>query len=292
MHNLSDAREIPDAPGGVIGPVGGLLEDNPMGDFLHWVNQLLRPQDEPWIDRRDIPDLPLGDTNVLPFPTMPGNQLPDLGDVQKEPQVSNPVDEIISVWNESNYMTSVFWQPGVTLAGVQYMERNANPVQVDVPPPISLGDWKYPEVDPNYVSIYPDDWNDWPAPTTFPGENDMSFWDDLGDIGIEWINTQINPGFVNPGQFPIPTTPPPSLPVPQNGGGLVPPGGPPGVTCNTSCGPYPVMKMVCGQYKWVMPKRKRRRALLTESDYNALLRVQNLKVNQNMTVAIAKALTR
>lgn len=70
------------------------------------------------------------------------------------------------------------------------------------------------------------------------------------------------------------------------------PVGMPAAQCTTSCGPSPVYKKVCGQYKWVMPKRKRRRQLLTNKDYNDLLKLQTLKVNQNMTAAISKALTR
>lgn len=53
-----------------------------------------------------------------------------------------------------------------------------------------------------------------------------------------------------------------------------------------------VYKKVCGVYKWVKPGRRRRKKLLTDSDFNALLRIQALKVNQNMTIAIAKALGR
>lgn len=53
-----------------------------------------------------------------------------------------------------------------------------------------------------------------------------------------------------------------------------------------------VYKKVCGEYRWVKQKRRRRRQLLTESDFNALLRIQALKVNTNMTIAIAKALGR
>jgi len=53
-----------------------------------------------------------------------------------------------------------------------------------------------------------------------------------------------------------------------------------------------VMKKVCGQWRWIKPKRRRRKPLLTESDYNALLRIESLKVNKNMTVAIAKTLSR
>lgn len=53
-----------------------------------------------------------------------------------------------------------------------------------------------------------------------------------------------------------------------------------------------VYKKVCGVYKWVKPSRRRRKKLLTDADFNALLRIQALKVNTNMTIAIAKALGR
>ncbi len=53
-----------------------------------------------------------------------------------------------------------------------------------------------------------------------------------------------------------------------------------------------VYKKVCGQWKWVKPKRRRRRKLLTDSDYNGLLKLQTLKVNSNMNIAIAKSIGR
>ncbi len=53
-----------------------------------------------------------------------------------------------------------------------------------------------------------------------------------------------------------------------------------------------VYKKVCGEYKWVKQKRRRRRKLLTDSDYNGLLKLQTLKNNANMNIAIAKALGR
>lgn len=53
-----------------------------------------------------------------------------------------------------------------------------------------------------------------------------------------------------------------------------------------------VYKKVCGEYKWVKQKRRRRRKMLTDADFNALLRIQALKVNANMTIAIAKAIGR
>lgn len=78
--------------------------------------------------------------------------------------------------------------------------------------------------------------------------------------------------------------------VVTNGGS----GGPGAPVTFANCGPTasPVWKKVCGEYKWVYPKRRRRRQLLTNRDYNDLLKLQTLKVNNNMTAAISKALTR
>lgn len=128
-----------------------------------------------------------------------------------------------------------------------------------------------------------------PATTTAPtGENDMpgDFFDDLGDVGLDWLRGELGLG--------TPTTQTPFI----NTGGVTPQaptigpaaGATPAATCST--GASPVYKKVCGVYKWVTPKRRRRRRLMTESDYNDLLRIEGLKVNKNMTVAIAKALTR
>lgn len=36
------------------------------------------------------------------------------------------------------------------------------------------------------------------------------------------------------------------------------------------CGPSPVYKKVCGSYRWVYPKRRRRKQLLTKSDLSGL----------------------
>lgn len=40
----------------------------------------------------------------------------------------------------------------------------------------------------------------------------------------------------------------------------------PGPGGGGDCGPYPVMKRVCGQYKWVYPKRRRRKMFFTQGD--------------------------
>lgn len=57
------------------------------------------------------------------------------------------------------------------------------------------------------------------------------------------------------------------------------------------CGTW-VYKKHCGEYRWVKQSRRRRKKLLTDADFNALLRIQALKVNTNMTIAIAKAIGR
>lgn len=120
-------------------------------------------------------------------------------------------------------------------------------------------------------------------------EDDVSIFDDLGDVFVEKVRQEVlgqpsqplynqDPGAVGPT-------------VAVGGPGLPPPGMGGQIVCAPE-GPAPVWKKVCGIYKWVIPKRRRRRALLSEGDYNALLRIENLKVNKNMTAAIAKALTR
>jgi len=126
-------------------------------------------------------------------------------------------------------------------------------------------------------------------PTQQLAENEpvADVFEDLGDVFVDWVRGEV----LDPQpQYNQPVGSPTATPVAAPGG----PGIPPNMqqTCTTSCGPSPVWKKVCGVYKWVIPKRRRRRALLTEGDYNALLRIEGLKVNKNMTAAIAKALTR
>jgi len=109
---------------------------------------------------------------------------------------------------------------------------------------------------------------------------------DLGSAALGWAGT--------PTQLPEPSV------ITQTGTGVA--GTSMGTlpnlpTAAASCEPDDpmkgyVMKKVCGQWRWIKPKRRRRKPLLTESDYNALLRIESLKVNKNMTVAIAKTLSR
>ncbi len=59
---------------------------------------------------------------------------------------------------------------------------------------------------------------------------------------------------------------------------------------NGACGPCasPVYKKVCGGYKWVYPKRKRRKQLLTRSDARGLAALKGILGNgKSMEVWIA-----
>ncbi len=59
---------------------------------------------------------------------------------------------------------------------------------------------------------------------------------------------------------------------------------PPTVTC----GAQPVYKKVCGVYKWVIPKKKRRKQLLSNSDASGLAKLKGLVgVGKTMDVWIA-----
>lgn len=116
-----------------------------------------------------------------------------------------------------------------------------------------------------------------PVTTTVPnaGEGMADFFDDLGDVFTDWLSSELipNPFVADPGVI---TTQPVGTTTAAPGAGQK------GM----------VYKQVCGVWKWVPKKRRRRRALLTEADFNALLRIENLKVNKNVTMAISKAITR
>lgn len=120
-----------------------------------------------------------------------------------------------------------------------------------------------------------------------PQEDDVAWIDDLGQL------VGIAAPFLG-GSTPAPqvytTGYDPSEPVLANGGTSGP--GAPVTFANCAPGASPVWKKVCGEYKWVTPKRRRRRQLLTNRDYDDLLKLQTIKVNANMTAAISKALTR
>lgn len=124
------------------------------------------------------------------------------------------------------------------------------------------------EVPPAFIPVdaglgEPDPWE--PAETvTEPDEDESmpSFWDFVNPI-IDVAQGQApggTPGFAPP----VPGTPGTSLPS--------------GYTINSR-----------GQ---ICRKRRRRRRLLTESDFNDLMRIATLPNKQNVTVALAKAVGR
>ncbi len=103
----------------------------------------------------------------------------------------------------------------------------------------------------------------------------MPFIDDLGDLAIDWIGGQIRQPGVGGTQLPM--FPLSDVPATTGGTTTVIPGtgGPmmPAAVCN---GPSPVYKKVAGQYRWVYPKRRRRRQLLTQSDAAGLAKLKGI----------------
>lgn len=107
----------------------------------------------------------------------------------------------------------------------------------------------------------------------------------VGDV-IDVYNRTFNPPDMTPPR-------PPPVVMDSGGGGAVVVSGGGSVVGGGGGAPgmYWSPRANCGAGKWIKYRRKRRR-LLSESDYNALLRIETLKVNKNMTMAIGKALTR
>ncbi len=109
-------------------------------------------------------------------------------------------------------------------------------------------------------------------------ESDVGWFEDLYDT-VDVISGGWLPGgpvdpFGSPVQGPVVIT---QQPPPVIGQGPVvapPPMAVSGDPCNQ--GPSPVYKKVCGQYKWIYPKRRRRRALATKSDIKALASIKGV----------------
>jgi len=94
----------------------------------------------------------------------------------------------------------------------------------------------------------------------------------IADLGSQYIQTKYAP------------TPfmPPAIPAgPAIAGGVAAVAGAmgvglpfvdviPGMPDGKACGGRPVYKYHCGEYKWVYPKRRRRKALATQSDLRGL----------------------
>ena len=277
MSHYSD-REIAIEPGAgagwAINPGAGA-----MSDFLAWIATLLDPFDDetPLIDRRDIAaTIPLGYPQVPQAPAVERNELSDLVIAEspiREAAVLDPVVELIDP-------TQPFPWHLYPLGGPEFATwQGAQAARAELQQIVDMTPLQEAEA----ILMQPI----WEAEVTDVGD----FFDNLGDVFLDVAGTYFQQGRAAPMGFDSPPAPFPTadpLMAPLQAG----PGAPPGVACATKCGPYPVWKRVCGVYQWVYPKRRRRRQLLTESDYNGLLRIESLKVNKNMTVAIAKALTR
>ncbi len=248
----------------------------PEGRFIPWGRGLYGgfPLTHPNVDRRDIARVPMG-----PNVSAPGSRKPTSSRI---PTVAIPRGTPARV-------------PVSIVRGEPLFEKRRLPV-VKAPLPI------LPQVMPS------------PAPTGAGlAKKDTEMGLDLGAIGsvfkavggaipgpYDFFDTTGNllQGFAgntgavtsNPVVTPVPT----QLPT---GGGIGGGGIPTLPVQYDGCGDDDpmkgyVMKKVCGQWRWIKPKRRRRKVLLTESDYNGLLRIESLKVNKNMTIAIAKALSR
>lgn len=114
------------------------------------------------------------------------------------------------------------------------------------------------------------------------GDDNVSWFDDLYDF----VDTSLGgwlPGGVPPGGSAPPTytppavlpgVPPPIAPFPTIITGNQP------VTIDQSCsGAAPVYKKVCGVYKWVYPKRRRRKSLVTKGDIKGLAALKGVLGN-------------
>lgn len=113
------------------------------------------------------------------------------------------------------------------------------------------------------------------------------FFGGVADLGSAYISAKFGPpqpqGFLS-GAQPGVLTNDLTGPYPPAG---IPPVVPPGGSCNPRdpCGPSPVWKKVAGQYKWVTPKRRRRRQLITQSDAAGLAKLKGI-VGQGKTMEV------
>lgn len=124
------------------------------------------------------------------------------------------------------------------------------------------------------------------TPTTWslplPAEGVPAMWEGWSDVG-DWLGGVVG-DWVNPATTPLwnygaPAAPTPAVVPPAYGGPVVTPTGtPPG--------------MYVDSHGHLVHRRRRRRRLLTESDFNDLMRIATLPQKQNVTVALAKAIGR
>lgn len=110
------------------------------------------------------------------------------------------------------------------------------------------------------------------------------FFGGIMDVGTAYLQSKIAPPTYGGGFAPISTpgwgVPPfgaiaPTLVAPTAAVAAAGPGIPPAMDPRV-CGPSPVWKKVCGVYKWVYPKRRRRRQLITQSDAAGLAKLKGI----------------
>jgi len=242
-HRYDDADIIPDAPGGWAGTpsAGGASE------WLSYVSGLLHPPEL---------DFPVGGdfytavdwTGAIIPELVSGTPTATIIGVPKDvDRRDTPSDEeqllnvVVDINGEVVDTESPFYVPGITQAGIRYMEGQATTV-----PATDEGEdmgW-YTDIDEEWFGgMLPGG-----AQPTFPG----------------W-GGGATPGFGGPGQ---PNIPSPTIPPNGNGGGggVTPVPGL-GNACFTE-DPYKgcVYKRVCGVWKWVKQKRRRRKQLFTPRD--------------------------
>ncbi len=113
-------------------------------------------------------------------------------------------------------------------------------------------------------------------------EGELSMWEGWSDVA-DWAGGVIG-DWINPATTPIwnygsPAAPAPAVVPPAYGGPVVTPAGTPS-------------GMYVDRHGHLVHRRRRRRRLLTESDFNDLMRIATLPNKQNVTVALAKAIGR
>ncbi len=136
-----------------------------------------------------------------------------------------------------------------------------------------------------FKQMFPDKIYAAPAPLYIeqkPEETDVGVFSDIydqidtgwggmlpGGVPPFWDSPTLGIPNIGPSSMPSPLPMPTTSPVIIGPDGSTLPGQfQKGGSCEG--GPYPVWKRVCGTYKWVMPKRRRRKQLATKGDIKSL----------------------
>jgi len=231
---------------GSLGSTGGVWT---IGDILgstewiKWGRSTIRHDAGVSVGSGDIPTVERSGAwipELAPVPTTKYNlPIPPPLDRRDIPQVQAPIMLTPQQQNDKAWAESL---------GLEYV----------LPPPVQ--DWVY---NPQPVSIFPTE-----------GEDDVGWISDVYDI----VDTSL--GGILPGGVPFGSSGPQTLYNYVDGSGQ-PPIQPPVTIQGNSCDPNDpsrgmVYKKVCGQYKWVKVKRRRRKALATKSDLAGLASLKGI----------------